>query len=60
MKHEVASEKEEREVIQNITNLPTPLIYIRHIYYLRFEKLARVSPLYINIIRDPVRDSSWC
>lgn len=50
----MADEIEEKEVIDKIMKLDMPLIYIRHIYYLRFYELTKTNPIYINIIRDPV------
>ena len=42
------------ELIQNITRVPRPLLYIRHIFFIDFPKYGFREPLYINIARDPV------
>lgn len=54
MKHFVEDEEQELELIHNITRLKRPLLYIRHIYYIRFTDYGYRNPAFINIARDPV------
>jgi len=54
MKHFMEDEEQELELIHNITRLKRPLLYIRHIYYIRFTDYGYRNPAYINIARDPV------
>lgn len=50
----MADEKEERGEIERLMNLDQPVIYIRHVFYIRFDELVHEHPIYINIVRDPV------
>merc|ERR1711953_347681 len=54
MKHNFENDNQELELIQNITRLKRPLLYIRHIYFIRFNAFGYRNPIYINIARDPV------
>ena len=46
--------KTKQELIQNITRVARPLLYIRHIFFVDFPKHGFREPMYINIARDPV------
>lgn len=40
--------------MEKIAHLKTPTFYNRHIHYLDFKKHGLKSPIYINMLRDPV------
>ncbi|XP_044024018.1 uronyl 2-sulfotransferase a isoform X1 [Siniperca chuatsi] len=46
----------EREVdlMKNISNIPQPFLYTRHVHFLNFTRFRIEQPVYINIIRDPI------
>jgi dermatan/chondrotin sulfate uronyl 2-O-sulfotransferase UST len=54
MTHYVDDDKQEMELIHNITKIKRPLLYIRHVYFIRFNAFGYRNPIYINIARDPV------
>ena len=43
-----------RNEIKLIYHIKPPMLYSRHIFYLNFGKYGIVSPIYINMIRDPI------
>lgn len=45
---------EQVELMQNISNIPQPFLYTRHVHFLNFTSLRIEQPVYINIIRDPI------
>lgn len=40
--------------VKLIDQLSKPVIYLRHIHYINFHKYGLLSPIYINMIRDPI------
>ena len=52
IKHWIDSTKELDKIQKDITALPKPWIYIRHIYFMDFNDSGTVR--YINLIRDPL------
>ncbi|CAF3955255.1 unnamed protein product [Rotaria sp. Silwood1] len=44
----------QQEVIYEINNAKTPVLYERHMYFVRFDTFQKPQPVYINIVRDPL------
>ncbi|CAF1627286.1 unnamed protein product [Adineta ricciae] len=44
-----------REIASDILNAKAPVLYERHMYFVDFNALKYPQPVYINIIRDPVK-----
>lgn len=42
------------ELTERVNHGSSNLIYIRHLHFVDFGKFGQASPLYINVIRDPV------
>ncbi|XP_061609181.1 uronyl 2-sulfotransferase a [Phyllopteryx taeniolatus] len=45
---------EQVDLMKNITNIPQPFLYTRHVHFLNFTRFKIEEPVYINIIRDPI------
>lgn len=45
---------EQVDLMKNITSIPQPYLYTRHVHYLNFTRFRVDQPVYINIIRDPI------
>ncbi|XP_073788706.1 uronyl 2-sulfotransferase a isoform X4 [Danio rerio] len=45
---------EQVDLITNISNIPQPFLYTRHVHFLNFTRFRIEQPVYINIIRDPI------
>ncbi|XP_028823805.1 uronyl 2-sulfotransferase-like isoform X2 [Denticeps clupeoides] len=43
---------EQVDLMRNISSIPQPYLYTRHVHFLNFSRLEQ--PVYINIIRDPI------
>ncbi|XP_076834666.1 uronyl 2-sulfotransferase [Brachyhypopomus gauderio] len=48
------SKREQLNVMTNISTLPQPFLYARHVHFLNFTRFRIDEPVYINIIRDPI------
>ncbi|XP_068610047.1 uronyl 2-sulfotransferase a [Brachionichthys hirsutus] len=46
--------QEQMGLMNNISNIPPPFLYERHIHFLNFSRAGLDQPVYINIIRDPI------
>lgn len=53
--HSQASIRDLMYIAHKIDNMPSPGIYTRHIHYLDFAKYGAQHPIYINLIRDPIK-----
>ncbi|TSL47608.1 Uronyl 2-sulfotransferase [Bagarius yarrelli] len=42
------------ELMKNISTVPQPFLYTRHVHFLNFSRFRMEQPVYINIIRDPI------
>ena len=42
LQHYVDDDKQEMELIHNITKIKRPLLYIRHVYFIRFNAFGKV------------------
>ncbi|XP_061125600.1 uronyl 2-sulfotransferase a isoform X3 [Syngnathus typhle] len=42
------------DLMKNISNIPQPFLYTRHVHFLNFSRFKIEEPVYINIIRDPI------
>ncbi|XP_068199018.1 uronyl 2-sulfotransferase a isoform X2 [Antennarius striatus] len=42
------------DLMRNISNIPPPFLYERHVHFLNFSRVRLEEPVYINIIRDPI------
>uniref|UniRef100_A0A3Q1FK99 Uronyl 2-sulfotransferase n=1 Tax=Acanthochromis polyacanthus TaxID=80966 RepID=A0A3Q1FK99_9TELE len=45
---------EQVDLMKNISNIPQPFLYTRHVHFLNFTRFRIEEPVYINIIRDPI------
>ncbi|XP_036943319.1 uronyl 2-sulfotransferase a isoform X1 [Acanthopagrus latus] len=45
---------EQVDLMKNISNIPQPFLYTRHVHFLNFTRFRIEQPVYINIIRDPI------
>ena len=45
----------QRVVVKAIEATKKPLVYIRHQYFIDFEEFNYKRPLYLNMIRDPMK-----
>ncbi|XP_048062840.1 uronyl 2-sulfotransferase a isoform X2 [Chanodichthys erythropterus] len=45
---------EQVDLMRNISTIPQPFLYTRHVHYLNFTRFRIEQPVYINIIRDPI------
>ena len=48
------SSKEQEILVKNISRLEQPFLYDRHIYFIDFSIYGYTTPVYINLVRDPV------
>lgn len=48
------TEKQQRDTIDAINGQEMPSVYIRHQYFIDFHSFGEKSPLYMNVIRDPI------
>uniref|UniRef100_A0A1A8QAP3 Uronyl-2-sulfotransferase n=1 Tax=Nothobranchius pienaari TaxID=704102 RepID=A0A1A8QAP3_9TELE len=42
------------DLMKNISKIPQPFLYTRHVHFLNFTRFRIEEPVYINIIRDPI------
>uniref|UniRef100_A0A4W4FGI7 Uronyl 2-sulfotransferase n=1 Tax=Electrophorus electricus TaxID=8005 RepID=A0A4W4FGI7_ELEEL len=45
---------EQVDLMRNISSIPQPFLYTRHVHFLNFTRFRIEQPVYINIIRDPI------
>lgn len=45
---------EQVDLMRNISTIPQPFLYTRHVHFLNFTRFRIDQPVYINIIRDPI------
>ncbi|XP_038582652.1 uronyl 2-sulfotransferase a isoform X1 [Micropterus salmoides] len=45
---------EQVDLMKNISNIPQPYLFTRHVHFLNFTRFRIEQPVYINIIRDPI------
>ncbi|KAG7465681.1 hypothetical protein MATL_G00156210 [Megalops atlanticus] len=45
---------EQVDLMRNISNIPQPFLFTRHVHFLNFTRFRIEQPVYINIIRDPI------
>ncbi|KAI4801975.1 hypothetical protein KUCAC02_019839 [Chaenocephalus aceratus] len=45
---------EQVDLMKNISSIPQPFLYTRHVHFLNFTRFRIEQPVYINIIRDPI------
>ncbi len=51
---------QQEELTEMVADLPTPSVYVKHVCYTNFTRLGYPTPIYINLVRDPVeRIISW-
>lgn len=48
------TKNEQVDLMKNITSIPQPYLYTRHVHFLNFTRFHIEQPVYINIIRDPI------
>jgi dermatan/chondrotin sulfate uronyl 2-O-sulfotransferase UST len=47
-------------IVEAINDLPQPLAYAKHFAYINFSRFDQPTPIYVNLVRDPVeRVISW-
>ncbi|ELU04384.1 hypothetical protein CAPTEDRAFT_223508 [Capitella teleta] len=44
----------EKVLTDEVKNLKVPSLYIRHVFFVDFQKHDRPNPIYINLVRDPI------
>ncbi|XP_070562686.1 uronyl 2-sulfotransferase-like [Ptychodera flava] len=49
------TQEEQKELVDEINGLEPPFIYDRHVYYTPFQRFGSKNPVWINLIRDPLR-----
>ena len=49
------TQEQQSKVVNQIEAEKKPLVYIRHQYFIDFEKFGKKRPIYINMIRDPIK-----
>ncbi|XP_063698115.1 heparan sulfate 2-O-sulfotransferase pipe [Culicoides brevitarsis] len=51
---------QQQELAELITDLPEPSVYVKHVCYTNFTRFNLPTPIYVNMVRDPVeRVISW-
>jgi len=51
---------QQQELAEMVTDLPSPSVYVKHVCYTNFTKFNLPTPIYVNIVRDPIeRVISW-
>ncbi|KAG9336217.1 hypothetical protein JZ751_002564 [Albula glossodonta] len=45
---------EQVDLMRNISSIPQPFLFTRHVHFLNFTRFRIEQPVYINIIRDPI------
>ncbi|XP_037933295.1 heparan sulfate 2-O-sulfotransferase pipe-like [Teleopsis dalmanni] len=54
------AEDQQQELAEVISELPEPSVFIKHVCYTNFTKFNLPTPIYINVVRDPIeRVISW-
>uniref|UniRef100_A0A1I8P2M4 Heparan sulfate 2-O-sulfotransferase pipe n=1 Tax=Stomoxys calcitrans TaxID=35570 RepID=A0A1I8P2M4_STOCA len=54
------ADEQQHELAEVISDLPEPSVFIKHVCYTNFTKYNLPTPIYINVVRDPVeRVISW-
>lgn len=54
------TEVEQKNMVENISNLDEGFAFVSHMNYLNFTQFGHARPIYINMVRDPVeRVISW-
>ncbi|XP_048858298.1 uronyl 2-sulfotransferase a [Brienomyrus brachyistius] len=48
------TEQEQVDLMKNISVIPQPFLFTRHVHFLNFTRFRIEQPVYINIIRDPI------
>ncbi|KAM9840209.1 uronyl 2-sulfotransferase a isoform 1-T1 [Aulostomus maculatus] len=48
------TKQEQVDLMRNISHIPQPFLYTRHVHFLNFTRFRIEQPVYINIIRDPI------
>ncbi|CAO1430220.1 unnamed protein product [Diamesa serratosioi] len=51
---------QQEELADMVSDLETPSVYVKHVCYTNFTKFNLPTPIYINLVRDPIeRIISW-
>ncbi|XP_076367957.1 uronyl 2-sulfotransferase-like isoform X2 [Tachypleus tridentatus] len=50
----MVNESEQRRFVKKVKRAPSPCSFDRHVFFINFLKFGEKSPLFINVIRDPV------
>ncbi|KAG5669719.1 hypothetical protein PVAND_000014 [Polypedilum vanderplanki] len=51
---------QQEELADMISDLPKPSVYVKHVVYTNFTKFKLPTPIYVNLVRDPIeRIISW-
>ncbi|XP_030570709.1 heparan sulfate 2-O-sulfotransferase pipe-like isoform X1 [Drosophila novamexicana] len=54
------AEDQQQEMAEVISELPEPSVFIKHVCFTNFTKFNLPTPIYLNVVRDPVeRVISW-
>ncbi|KAH8258778.1 hypothetical protein KR038_008655, partial [Drosophila bunnanda] len=49
------TEEDEQDLVEQLSNLPTPGVYVEHSNWVNFTKHNNPRPIYINMVRDPIQ-----
>ncbi|XP_022246863.1 uronyl 2-sulfotransferase-like isoform X2 [Limulus polyphemus] len=47
-------ESQQRRFVKRVKRMPSPCSFDRHVFFVNFSQFGETSPLYINVVRDPV------
>ncbi|XP_076336643.1 uronyl 2-sulfotransferase-like isoform X2 [Tachypleus tridentatus] len=50
----ILDESQQRRFVKRVRKMPSPCSFDRHVFFVNFSKFGEKSPLYINVVRDPV------
>ncbi|KAG8180166.1 hypothetical protein JTE90_020464 [Oedothorax gibbosus] len=49
-----ADQKEQRRIVMQVKNTPSPCSFDQHVFFINFTKFGESPPVFMNVIRDPV------
>merc|ERR1712113_534555 len=48
------TDEQQKATINAVKDQTAPSVYIRHQYFIDFNSFSELSPIYMNVIRDPI------
>ncbi|KAH8322063.1 hypothetical protein KR059_001426, partial [Drosophila kikkawai] len=49
------TEEDEQDLVDQLSQLPSPAVYVEHCNWVNFTKHEYPTPIYINMVRDPIQ-----